>query len=113
MRNARRTAFHAAVNYYCRQLDIVTYEVPRPIAYADPTTQDLIFSPGEELVDMGLQSGTASPPPPPSQPQHLKEVHRPTCLGFQPPPDTPVPGVRARKSKHKKAVLRATGADGA
>lgn len=113
MRNARRTAFNAAVNYYCRQLGITAYEAPLPVHYADADTQDLMQPEDgymDDDYDNDAQSTQGLQPPADGQPQI--EVHRPMTLGFQPPPDKPMPGIRARKSKSKKALLRAVGADG-
>ena len=41
LHNTRKTAFHAAVNYYCRQLGIVAYNSAIPVAYANPDTLEV------------------------------------------------------------------------
>lgn len=113
LRLARKTAFHAAVAYYCRQLGIIAYEPPIPVAYVDPDTQEIMSYPGEDefmdnSYDPDVLSQTSAQQP---QPQSTG-AHRPSCLGFEPPPDGHMPGIRARKSRSRKAGLRAIGADG-
>jgi hypothetical protein len=114
LRNARKTTFYAAVNYYCRQLGIVNYSPSIPVEWTkshdlnnladDEDNMDTSFDP-EESMSQTLRSQQSQLPP--------KELHIPASLGFQPPPEKLVPGVRARKSKHgKKAVVRSLGADG-
>ncbi|KAI0080698.1 hypothetical protein K474DRAFT_1589318 [Panus rudis PR-1116 ss-1] len=109
LRCARKTAFHAAVNYYCRQLGIVAHEAPLPVAYADPETMDYTPSSPLPYDDDGE-------PYSPSPEVHAADASgnqkRQVMLGFTPPPDKPISGVRARKSKSKKSALRAMGADG-
>ncbi|KAI6047029.1 Mechanosensitive ion channel-domain-containing protein [Pisolithus marmoratus] len=88
---ARRTAFHAAVQYYCRQLGIVCFESPMPIEFADADTQ--LFTPAAgaeaELEDaLGEDDGA---------PRNL--------LGFTPPHSTGSQ-LRARKSRGRKAAMR-------
>jgi hypothetical protein len=84
-----------------------------PVAYVDPDTQEILSYPGEDdfldvAYDQEVQSSQASqqqvPPP--------KDMHQPVCLGFEPPPEEPTPGVRARKSRGRKMAMRAIGADG-
>lgn len=78
-----------------------------PIAYADPDTMDYLpSSPGSYDDEVEPVSEEPEIPPPP------KQGHGQIVLGFQPPPDRPMAGVRARKSKSRKAVLRSMGADG-
>lgn len=109
LRLARRTAFNAAVNYYCRELGIGTHESTIPIVYADRDTQDILYGDGEdEYYDADYESDVRSQ----DQREEPKDAYRPTCLGFQPPSDKPMAGVRARKSRNKKAMLRTMGADG-
>ncbi|CAK5275829.1 unnamed protein product [Mycena citricolor] len=36
LRNARKTAFHAAVQHYCRELGIDCYQAPQPVIWGDP-----------------------------------------------------------------------------
>ncbi|KAI6004122.1 hypothetical protein EDD15DRAFT_2222691 [Pisolithus albus] len=50
LRCARRTAFCAAVQYYCRQLDIVCFESTMPIEFADANTQSFAPAPGAEAA---------------------------------------------------------------
>ncbi|KAG1715974.1 hypothetical protein ID866_1198 [Astraeus odoratus] len=97
LRNTRRTAFHAAVQYYCRQLGIVYFESPMPIAYADPSSRlhTLPAETGAEVDDIPDEMDTA--------PRNL--------LGFTPPHAT-ASHLRARKSRSRKAAMRTTGGDG-
>ncbi|KAI9001298.1 Mechanosensitive ion channel-domain-containing protein [Trametes punicea] len=113
---ARKTAFCAAVNYYCRHLGIVTYNSPMPIAIADPDTGEMLMpdidgytAGGEEDVEP-LESPVA-----PGEPGDRREREREktTWLGFQPPEDNIRSGLRRRKRKSKKAILRTFGAEGA
>ncbi|KAA1466007.1 hypothetical protein DENSPDRAFT_766710 [Dentipellis sp. KUC8613] len=60
LRNARRTAFHAAVQYYCRQLGIVAHEAPMPIVWADERTGTYDASPASEHIDLLPPSPAAS-----------------------------------------------------
>ncbi|KAI0370172.1 hypothetical protein BV20DRAFT_944607 [Pilatotrama ljubarskyi] len=116
LRLARKTAFHAAVNYYCRQLGITAYKSPMPIAIADQDTGEVLMPDtdltpgGEEDVDP-LESPAQEPLD--SQRDRGGEKEKTVWLGFQPPPEDGIPsGLRRRKPKSKKAILRTFGADG-
>ncbi|KIK99690.1 hypothetical protein PAXRUDRAFT_465190 [Paxillus rubicundulus Ve08.2h10] len=98
LRNTRRTAFHAAVQYYCRQLDIVASESPMPIVHADSDTQRYTPPPAFDA------DGEVPDPPMDAAPKHF--------LGFTPPDQPGSHSLRARKSKSRKAALRSIGADG-
>ena len=131
LRNARKTAFHAAVQYYSRQLGIVGYEAPLPIVWADPKTMRYhpqVTSPDETLspsVDTAAAAapstatGTAtlgmnlSPPQDSERAAMEAEIAvaaknmKPT-LGFLPPlADRSSHLTRVRKSRNKKANLGA------
>jgi len=130
LRNARKTAFHAAVQYYSRQLGIVGYEAPLPIVWADPKTmryRPQVTSPEETLspsVDItaaapSTATGTAalgmnlSPPQDSERAAMEAEIAvaaknmKPT-LGFLPPlADRSSHLTRVRKSRNKKANLGA------
>jgi hypothetical protein len=114
LRSARKTAFHAAVQYYCRELGIEAYEAPMPVDYADYDTQKYIPSP---MRDEPLSPGAESMQElrtPPAQEEYLtrKESAR-NVLGFKPPQDrTPSELTRARKSRSRKTALRSMGAGG-
>ncbi|KAF5370064.1 hypothetical protein D9758_001387 [Tetrapyrgos nigripes] len=58
----RKTAFHAAVQYYCRQLGIVGYEAPMPIVWGNPQTQtyDPPLSPGFDVEEEGAEGDILS-----------------------------------------------------
>lgn len=84
----------------------MAHESALPIAYADQNTYDINYYPGEEYCDGDFESEQMPIPEP------IKENTRSMVLGFQPPSDRHLHGVRARKSRGKKAMLRAMGADG-
>ncbi|KAG8218341.1 Mechanosensitive ion channel-domain-containing protein [Butyriboletus roseoflavus] len=88
MRNARKTAFHAAVQYYCRQLGITAYNSPMPLVYSD-TPQ---YTPESERRSQ--------------EPLHGVEGSTKNFLGFTPPDQRGPQLLRARKSKSRKAILR-------
>ena len=122
LHNTRKTAFHAAVNYYCRQLGIVAYNSAIPLAYADRDTLEVIppeygYGYGDEDVEP-LESPSAepeaAPAASPSIPPPGREREKTTWLGFQPPPEDGIPnGMRRRRAKSKKAMFRTFGgADG-
>ena len=108
LHNLRRTAFHAAVHYYCRELGIVGYEATMPIVYADPVTHT--YSP-EAATDV-LSPAPASPTPSLSR-RDAEETERQAkemkpLLGFLPPiHDRSSHLTRARKSRNRKANLGA------
>lgn len=105
LRSARKTAFHAAVQYYCRQLGIVGYEAPLPVVYADPNTQTYkpMTSPSKD------DSPSLGPTSPRNQDQAVKTARdMKPVLGFLPPlTDRSSHLMRARKSKKKKAAVGA------
>ncbi|KAI0796486.1 Mechanosensitive ion channel-domain-containing protein [Abortiporus biennis] len=102
----RKTAFHAAVNYFCRQLGIIAHEAPMPIAYADHETMDYMPMTPTPIDEDSF------PSPEPEQTGYHRDGTKAIYLGFAPPSDKPVPGIRARKSKGRKNILRTMGADG-
>ncbi|PFH52860.1 hypothetical protein AMATHDRAFT_139083 [Amanita thiersii Skay4041] len=111
LRLTRKTAFHAAVQYYCRQLGIVGYEAPLPIVYGDPNTEGYGIPPMPPIP-----SDDYLRPPPGTlgtmeqvveeEPQKVEPV-----LGFLPPFTSRSSNLRARKSKSRKLAYRA-GHDG-
>ncbi|KAI0650129.1 Mechanosensitive ion channel-domain-containing protein [Trametes meyenii] len=108
LRLARRTAFHAAVNYYCRQLGIVAYKSPLPIAYADQDTGEVV------MPDIDATPAAEEEPEVPESPapEPADKSQKTALLGFQPPPEDGFPsGLRRRKPRSKKAILRTFGAD--
>ncbi len=111
LRCARKTAFHAAVQYYCRQLGIIGYEAPLPIVYGDPQTQTYNPPPSPGVDDVGMGSSTDKLP----ETVHVQsaspvpERMKPT-LGFLPPVATRTGvNIRQRKSKSRKANMRGMG----
>lgn len=104
LRSSRKTAFHAAVQYYCRQLGIVCYEAPLPVVYADPNTKTYNpkTSPDKE------ESSSPNPKPTTSRMRQRETAQDRTFLGFRPPPvDRSSHLMRARKTKKKKAAVGA------
>lgn len=110
LRNARKTAFHAAVNYYCHQLGITAAEAPIPIVWADRETQRYTPLTSPAPVPDAVSLSSAADGDDEADVQEVKEI-RP-MLGFKPPHQQHSKLTRARKSKRKQAVLRAQGADG-
>ncbi|KAH0587104.1 hypothetical protein H2248_005921 [Termitomyces sp. 'cryptogamus'] len=110
LRNKRKTAFHAAVQYYCRQLEITFYESVIPIVYADakaqkytppsrlPTTDSLAVPvESTSILDAG-EDPNAEPMKP--------------LLGFLPPMSTrSLAHLKTRKSRSRKAAMRGVEAD--
>jgi hypothetical protein len=110
LRMARRTAFHAAVNYYCNQLGIALADAPLPLAWADETGR---FDGDADEPEPELQ-----PPPSPLAPKtpgaaadEDAELFTP-ALGFAPPESQREDlRLRARKKKSRKAGLHFMAAD--
>lgn len=109
LRNTRRTAFHAAVQFYCQELGITAYEAPMPIAYADTNTQH--YNAPQEAVPPNIFSDIQSP-----SRRRSPDASRKSFLGFTPPRDQGTHLTRAhkrvRKGKSRKAAVRGVGADG-
>lgn len=103
LRNARKTAFHAAVNFYCRQLGITATASDLPVQYTVQENFDVDYLSPMAEGDVDASSEVLREAP--------ASKEKATFLGFQPPPDKLV-GVRARKSRSKKALM-SSGADGA
>ncbi|KAJ7047743.1 Mechanosensitive ion channel-domain-containing protein [Mycena alexandri] len=112
LRSARKTAFHAAVQHYCRELGIVCYASPQPIVWGDPNLElppyppvtsptsvtpaspdDLDADADAEGEDVVLESTAKLAP----------------MLGFTPHKASPIHRARTRG---KKAALRAAGGGG-
>jgi hypothetical protein len=105
LRGTRKTAFHAAVQYYCRQLGIIGYEAPLPVVYADPDTNTYkpTTSPGKE----DLSPPSSNPTPSRTRQRGMAQDKMPV-LGFLPPPaDHSTHLMRARKTKRRKAAVGA------
>ncbi|KDQ28908.1 hypothetical protein PLEOSDRAFT_1075773 [Pleurotus ostreatus PC15] len=102
LRNARKTAFHAAVNYYCKQLGIVCHASPLPISFSDMHT-----GAGDEngqYPDEGASPAGGGRPAGEGREDESGKM-KPT-LGFLPPESARTSYLRARKSKSKKAMMR-------
>jgi len=116
LRLARKTAFHAAVQYFCRHLGIVASESPIPIVYADRENPGFVPSElddGSSVTNMQQQEpGTPRSPTTPWAPAHPSglapghgHTEKVSWLGFNPPTSQPS-ALRARRAKSKKAVMR-------
>ncbi|KAF9057504.1 hypothetical protein BJ165DRAFT_1397760 [Panaeolus papilionaceus] len=114
LRNARRTAFHAAVQYYCRQLGITAYESPLPVLFADPTTRNYNqTSPPPDDIISPTADAHLSPEEQRLKEEEVKEAEidakkMKASLGFLPPlayRSTRI--VRARRSRNRKANMGA------
>lgn len=113
LRNTRKTAFHAAVQYYCTQLGITGHEAPLPIAYADPKTKT--YSLEKQLLSPSSPAdveGNRSPQDRARRESEWQEIEgaarkmKPS-LGFLPPLRNREKTLsRSRKSKSRKTVLR-------
>jgi len=125
---ARKTAFHAAVQYFCLHIGIAAAESPIPLVYADRDARmwenpDFVPDPddGSSVVNMQQQqqqpTSPRSPTMPwaPAHPSGLAPGHGPrekvSWLGFEPPTNQPS-ALRARRAKSKKAVMRSQMGDG-
>ena len=102
LRGIRKTAFHAAVQYYCRQLDIIGYEAPLPIVYADPNTNTYKPTDKDDLFPSGSNPTSSH-----TKQRGMAQDRKPV-LGFLPPPSDPSSHLmRARKIKKRKAAVGA------
>ncbi|KAF7330761.1 EF-hand domain-containing protein [Mycena venus] len=104
LRSARKTAFHAAVQHYCRELGIVCYNSPQPIVWGDPNL-DLppypVASPAAGSPD--VISPTAVSPEEEAETEVVLEKPSP-MLGFTPPMTSRVMRARTRGKKAARAV---------
>ncbi|KAH9850078.1 Mechanosensitive ion channel-domain-containing protein [Lenzites betulinus] len=118
LRMQRKTAFYAATNYYCRQLGIVAYKTPLPLAFADPDSGEVLM-PDMDATPANEEDGEfplESPAVPragvgiPSGPE--KAAEKAAWLGFRPPPEDGFPsGLKRRKPRSKKAIMQSFGTD--
>ncbi|KAJ7781634.1 Mechanosensitive ion channel-domain-containing protein [Mycena metata] len=106
LRSARKTAFHAAVQHYSRELGIVCYASPQPIVWGDPNLELLPYPP--------VTSPTSATPVSPddldadadAQGEVAPTAKLAPMLGFTPHKASPIHRVR---TGGKKAALRAAG----
>jgi len=114
LRNSRKTAFHAAVHHYCRQLGIVGSEAPIPIVYAGPVTQRHTprHTAGFEVDDEPRTPTLDTSPSPGHQEEaedgELMAKDVKSLLGFVPPSSLTHRATRVRKSKSRKENVGAT-----
>ncbi|KAG8902323.1 hypothetical protein FRB99_004631 [Tulasnella sp. 403] len=114
MRLARKTAFHAAVQYFCRQLEITCSESPQPIIFMKPhstmpyesTSEDRALEPPATPATPHSAMPQTPATPTPADP-HPETSH--PMLGFLPPQGKNQ--LRIRKS-NKKKLMGAAEADG-
>ncbi|KAJ7477111.1 Mechanosensitive ion channel-domain-containing protein [Mycena galericulata] len=103
LRLARKTAFHAAVQYHCRELGIVCYNSPQPIVWGDPNLELPPYPP--------VTSPTAESPDDRDADADADGVLEPAVkpaptLGFTPHMSSTLHRARTHG---KKAAMRATG----
>ena len=120
LRLARKTAFSAAAQYFCRQLGIFASESPIPIVYANRDTQiweNSDFVPSDVDDGSSVINQPASPRSP-WTPAHSSGLahgngskEKVSWLGFEPPTNQPS-ALRARRAKSKKSVMRSNMGDG-
>ncbi|KAF5363319.1 hypothetical protein D9756_000581 [Leucocoprinus leucothites] len=118
LRNARKTAFAAAVHYYSKQLGIIGYEAPIPVVYADPQTGTYIPEKAQSPLTSPFNPGfnDQTPQERARQEAEMQDIERTArsmkpCLGFLPPlANRETTLTRARKStKSRKTALRGDG----
>ncbi|KAJ7755678.1 Mechanosensitive ion channel-domain-containing protein [Mycena maculata] len=104
LRSARKTAFHAAVQHYCRELGLVCYQSPQPVIWNDANIElppyPPVMSPTAASPDYDADAEAAAVEP---------AVKPTSTLGFTPHVTTTVTRVRTRG---KKAAMLAAGGDG-
>ncbi|KAF8706854.1 Mechanosensitive ion channel, partial [Rhizoctonia solani] len=123
MRNARKTAFHAAAQFYCRQLGITCNNSPQPVLVQqsrpeleqrlrsedrDEVTDFLgssenLASPGDEPTEETGGAGLAAPDS--AAPGATTAHPKAGALGFVPPPEEQN-RLRQRKMKSRKGANR-------
>ncbi|KAG8928018.1 hypothetical protein FRC01_006573, partial [Tulasnella sp. 417] len=114
LRLARKTAFHAAVQYFARQLEITCTQSPQPILFTNPGSKYpyLDESQVEEPTTPHTPHTPHTPltPAVPNAPAVPSDLHREhAMLGFTPPQGKNQ--LRHRKG-NKKKLMGATDADG-
>ncbi|KAF8756592.1 Mechanosensitive ion channel [Rhizoctonia solani] len=86
MRNARKTAFHAAAQFYCRQLGITCNNSPQPVLVQQsrPELEQRLRS--EDREEPTGETGGAGLAAPDSAAPALRRSPKAGALGFVPPP---------------------------
>ncbi|KAJ7124777.1 Mechanosensitive ion channel-domain-containing protein [Mycena crocata] len=109
LRSARKTAFHAAVQHYCREIGIVCYAAPQPVVWGDPNLDLPAYQPPVDPTnptaaspdnDNEYEADAEGPPEPTGKPT-------PT-LGFTPHMTSTLSRARTRG---KKLAMRAGGGE--
>ncbi|EIN10820.1 hypothetical protein PUNSTDRAFT_65245 [Punctularia strigosozonata HHB-11173 SS5] len=117
LRMARKTAFHAAVQHYCKQLGITCYDSAKPIVWADTDNASYAL---QTPPAVGNDTSPGAVPPSPGSRNgagaggegdyEIKSFNTPV-LGFL-PPQNERNAVRVRKSKSRKAAQQQRNAIG-
>lgn len=106
----RKTAFHVAVQHYCQQLGIICHESPLPIAIRSSTDglspSSSLFDPPEDDISVPVPDSDSEMVSNSEQTKLEPNITEPV-MGFRPPASTRAKGLKARKSKSRKTVLRA------
>ncbi|KAJ7638469.1 hypothetical protein FB45DRAFT_902962 [Roridomyces roridus] len=111
LRNARKTAFHAAVNHYSRELGIVCYNSPQPVIWGDP---NLDLPPYPQPPRSPTSRADPSPGvPDTSTPAPDADEQPSLTLGFRPPANSSnLLRARTRARDKRAAMLAAGSGDG-
>jgi len=96
------------VHYYCRQLGIVFHESPIPISITDENgrSPSPSVAPSEDDISVPVPDSDEATVPSVEQKIREPDFTKP-ILGFRPPASMRKSGLKARKSKIRKAGLRA------
>ncbi|KAG0152027.1 hypothetical protein CROQUDRAFT_35926 [Cronartium quercuum f. sp. fusiforme G11] len=103
----RRTAFHAAINYYSRQLGITFYGSEQPVEMRDLGPMKQLFMEEEdveEIADEKKENRLSDREGSPTPGEPVPEVRIPEVFGFSPPPESGT-GMRKRKRMSKKKAM--------
>jgi len=110
VRCARKTAFHAAANFYCRQLGITCAEVPVALMWSDEDLAETLGEADRKMGDDASLSSTELEGEAVDYEEKRTDEAKPV-LGFRPPHRERTKYLRARKS-NRRAALHGQGADG-
>jgi len=109
LKNQRKTAFHAAARFYCRQLGISCHNSPIPIAFTDEL--------GPKAMTSAMDGSTEMVDPDSNLTDALRAMTGPDVkpmLGFLPPAAErdQITSLRARKSRANKTLRGHAAMDG-
>ncbi|KAF8211527.1 Mechanosensitive ion channel-domain-containing protein [Mycena galopus ATCC 62051] len=109
LRQARKTAFHAAVQHYSRELGIVCYNSPQPIVWNDPNLELPPYPPATSPTADSLEVRSPTALSPDNEVDTEMVLDKPTpTLGFTPPVTS---GKILRARTRGKNAIRAMGGD--